>query len=78
MTLIDPESTRELLEALITASSVLGGGMAYVSGFYASQALVQGQPPEVLAQRINEGLAIGFLGVSPISALALIIAVWSR
>ncbi len=77
MATIDPGDARELLNALVTGFSILGGGMAYASGFYASQALVRGQPPEIVAQRVNEGLAIGFMGVSPISAFATIIAVWS-
>lgn len=78
MATIDPSGARELLDALITAFSVLGGGMAYASGFYASQAFIQRQPPEVVARRVNEGLAVGFLGASPISVFAIIIAVWSR
>jgi len=51
--------------------------MAYLSGYYASQALAQEQPSEFVAQRVNEGLVIGFRVASPASIIALIIMVWS-
>jgi hypothetical protein len=73
----DPESARSLLEAVVAAFSVLGGGMAYLSGYYASQALAQGQSAEFVAQRVNEGLALGFRVASPASIIALIIMVWN-
>jgi hypothetical protein len=73
----DPEGTRSLLEGVIAAFSILGGGMAYLSGYYASQALAQGQPPGYVAQRVNEGLALGFRFGAPLSIVALIITVWS-
>lgn len=73
----DPESARSLLEAVVAAFSVLGGGMAYLSGYYASQALAQGQSAELIGQRVNEGLALGFRVSSPASIVALIIMVWS-
>jgi len=56
---------------------VLGGGMAYFSGFAASQALAQGQAPELVAHRVNEGVAEGFELASPLSIVALIIVVWT-
>jgi hypothetical protein len=37
---VDAAAIRELLEAVIAGFSVLGGGMACVSGFYAERALV--------------------------------------
>lgn len=73
----DPNGTREFLEALISAFSVLGGGMAYLSGYYANQALAQDQSPEHLSRRVNEGLALGFRFGSPLSIVALIIMTWS-
>jgi hypothetical protein len=73
----DPESARSLLEAVVAAFSVLGGGMAYLSGYYASQALAQGQSSEFVAQRVNEGLALGFRVASPASVIALIIMAWN-
>lgn len=74
---IDAAGAREFLEAIIAAFSVLGGGMAYFSGFAASQALAQGQSPELVAHRINEGVAEGFELASPLSIVALIIVVWT-
>ena len=66
-----------MLEALFAAFSVLGGYMAYLSGYYASQALAQGSPPDVISQRVNEGLALGFRFAAPLSIVALIIMVWT-
>jgi hypothetical protein len=74
---VEAESVRQLLEAVVAGFSVLGGGMAYFSGFYASQALAQRQTPRVVAQRVNEGLAIGFRDASPVSVFAIIIVAWS-
>ncbi len=74
---VDSESTRGLLEGAIAAFSVLGGCMAYLSGYYASQALAQNQPPECLSQRVNEGLGLGFRFGSSLSIIALMIMMWS-
>ena len=68
---------REFLEGIIAAFSVLGGSMAYCSGFYANQALTQGRLPELLSQRVNEGLGQGFRYGSPLSVVALMIMMWS-
>jgi hypothetical protein len=73
----DAGSTRELLEAMIAAFAVLGGLMAYFSGYLAAQGLAESQPPHVVAQRVNEGIGEGFIkGVLP-AILALIIVVWN-
>jgi hypothetical protein len=77
MALIDPTSARDFLEATVAAFSVLGGVMAYRSGFSAAQALAFGLPPDVLANQINEGIALGFLWGSPPAMGALIIMVWT-
>ena len=78
---VDPSATRELLEAFIAAFSVLGGGMAYTSGFRAAQALAQALAqddlPEVVSHSINEGIGVGFETCSPLSMIALIIMVWT-
>jgi hypothetical protein len=74
---VDSESTRGLLEGVIAAFSVLGGCMAYLSGYYASQALAQGQPPEHLSQQVNEGLGLGFRFGYPLSIFTLMIMMWS-
>jgi hypothetical protein len=73
----DTGSTRELLEAVIAAFAVLGGLMAYFSGYAAATSIAESQPPHVVAQRINEGAGEGFVkGVFP-AILALIIVVWN-
>lgn len=54
---VDP---RELLEATVTAVSILGGAMAYTSGFSASRAMQRRQAADILSQRINEGIGQGF------------------
>ena len=74
---IDSDSVRGLLEAIIAAFSVLGGGMAGFSGFRAAEALNQGQPPEVVAYHINQGIGFGYETFSPLSILALIIMLWT-
>ena len=74
---VDPSPAREILEAFIAAFSVLGGGMAYGSGFRAAQALAQDNPPEVVSHSVNEGIGAGFETFLPLSVVALIIMVWS-
>lgn len=75
--LVDPTEVRQLLEAAIAALSMLGGAMAYLSGFGAAQALRDREPPEVVTQRINEGIGNGFLWGAVLGAMALIIVLWS-
>lgn len=44
---------------------MLGGVMAYFSGFEAYRALAQNESPSTVAHSINEGIGIGFeIGVS--------------
>jgi hypothetical protein len=57
---IDATGIRDLLEAAIAGFSVLGGGMACLSGRQAERALAEGQGPAVVADRINHGIAVGF------------------
>jgi hypothetical protein len=68
---------RELLQAAVTAVSVLGGAMAYTSGHFAASALAERQPPDALSRRINEGIGLGFIAGWPIATVALIIEIWS-
>jgi len=77
MTPIDPATARQFLEAIIAAFSIVGGGIAYASGYYAAQALVRDHSPELVTQRIGEGTGEGFMFVSPLSIVALIIMVWA-
>jgi hypothetical protein len=74
---VDPTNAREFLEAIIGAFSVLGGSMAYFSGDYTTKALALDRPPEIVAQRVNEGIGRGFEVAWPASIIALIIMVWS-
>jgi hypothetical protein len=50
MAIIETGDVRELVESAVTAVSILGGSMAYFSGYVAAQALAEGDPPETLAQ----------------------------
>jgi hypothetical protein len=68
---------RELLNAAVTAVSVLGGSMAYASGYFSSRAMVEGLSPEILGQRVNEALGKGFNLGWPAALAALIIGVWA-
>lgn len=74
---IDAGSARELVEAAVIAVSVLGGAMAYFSGYSARQATTEGQPPDILSQRVNEGLGEGFASGWPTAIVALIIGIWT-
>jgi uncharacterized transporter YbjL len=73
---IDSTGARELLEAAVTAVSILGGAMALTSGYAASQAMAESQAPETLGQRVNEGLGEGFAIGWPLGVLVFIIGAW--
>jgi len=77
MALIDPTDVSNFIEATVTAASILGGVMAYWSGYLTANALASGQPPEIVAQRLNEGIGRGFSWGGPLSAVVLIIGAWS-
>lgn len=77
MAAIEIGGVRELVESAVTAISVMGGAMAYLSGFYAAQALSERSSPEIVSQRVNEGIGIGFLAGSPLAIAALIIEAWA-
>ncbi|HEX9966976.1 MAG TPA: hypothetical protein VGB06_03420 [Solirubrobacterales bacterium] len=77
MTPIDAAAARDFLEAVVAGFSVLGGAMAYSSGFSAAQAVAQNQPADVLAHAINEGIAEGFRWGSQTAVFALMIMVWT-
>ena len=74
--MLEAGAAREFLEAVIAAFAVLGGLMAYFSGFAASNALGQEQPPENVTHGINAGLGVGFDVGVPSAALALMIMGW--
>jgi hypothetical protein len=68
---------RELIEAVVTAVSILGGVMAFGSGFAAAKATSENQRPEILAQRINEALGAGFSSGLPTAMFCLIVLLWT-
>jgi hypothetical protein len=77
VTSVDPNGARELLEAFIAAFAVLGGVMAYFSGFAAYRAIGAGEPAPVAAHSINEGIADGFEAGVPAAIVALMIVGWT-
>jgi len=74
---IDPSVAKQLLEALIAGFAVLGGFMAYTSGFAAQSALEDDASPAELAHRINEGIGNGFATGAPFALVALMIMGWA-
>jgi hypothetical protein len=77
MSIIDPTTAREFLESIVTGFSILGGLMAYFSGYNAHRALARDDLPLAVAQSINEGVGEGFeLGV-PAAIVALMIVGWT-
>lgn len=75
---IDADSVRTLLEAIIAGFAVLGGAMAYFSGFEAFVALRRNQSRTIVAERINRGLGLGFAVGAPFALMALMIMTWTR
>lgn len=76
MSAIDPSAAKDLLEAFIAAFAVLGGVMAYFSGFEAFSALASDQTPDIVTTSVNEGLAQGFAVGVPAGVIALMIMAW--
>jgi hypothetical protein len=77
MLLFEASDVRELLNAAVTAVSILGGAMAHTSGYFASRAVSEKQSSEVLGQRVNEALGRGFDLGWPAAVMALMIGVWT-
>jgi hypothetical protein len=74
---IEAGDIRGLIEAAVTAISVLGGTMAARSGLAASNALSEDQPSSVVSERINEGIGEGFSVGTPMAVVAFIILLWT-
>ena len=74
---VDSASVRALLEAIIAGFAVLGGTMAYFSGFEAFAALLRSSSPTIIAERINQGIGVGFGVGVPAAVIALIIMGWT-
>jgi hypothetical protein len=68
---------RNLIESAVTAISVLGGAMALESGYVADRATSEDQPPQVVAQLVNEGLGKGFSWGLPTATFCLMILLWT-
>jgi hypothetical protein len=64
------------IEGIVTAVSILGGAMAYESGLAAVKAMARSSP-DVLAQRVNEGMGIGFLWGAPLAFVIFIVFIWT-
>jgi hypothetical protein len=77
MVTLDASTVPGLLEAAVTAVSILGGAMAYESGLSAARAVAEEHSREVLGQRVNEGIAKGFVWGWPVSVLVFIIGLWA-
>lgn len=67
----------ELVQSAVTAVSILGGAMAYMSGYNAARALAEEDSPEIASQSINEGLGKGFAVGFPPALLVSIIEAWT-
>lgn len=74
---IDADSVRTLLEAIIAGFAVLGGAMAYFSGFEAFVALRRNQSLTIASERINRGLGMGFAVGAPFARMALMMTAWT-
>lgn len=74
---IESGDANQLIDAAVTAISILGGGMAYCSGYAAARAVSEEQPPDIVSQQVNKGLAEGFSWGWPAAIVALIITVWT-
>lgn len=73
MPLATISNARDVVEVLIGAVSVLGGVMAVTSGRAASKATTAGDEPEVLAFRVNDGLADGFESGLPVAVIVSLV-----
>ena len=71
MSPIDPAGAREFLETLIAGFSVLGGFMAYSSGYAAYRTLAHDESASVVAHSVNEGIGEGFEAGVPAAIAAL-------
>lgn len=70
---VEPSGLAALINALIVGFAVLGGSMAAASGWMVAVAQWTKKAPEVLAERVNRGLAYGFSAGAPLALLASII-----
>ena len=74
---MEPNGLSELVQSAVTAVSILGGAMAYMSGYNATRAIAENDSPETASQRINEALGTGFAAGFPLALLVSIIEAWN-
>lgn len=74
---MDVEALKAMIEATISAASILGGAIAYQTGYAAADAVSRGAPPSILSEEINLGVASGFQWGGPLSAFVLILMGWA-
>jgi hypothetical protein len=74
---IGTEEVRGLIEATVTAVSVLAGAMAWQSGYAAANAMYENQSPRVLAERINRSIGEGFSWGAPTALGVLLFLLWT-
>ncbi|MBS1879203.1 MAG: hypothetical protein JST31_06805 [Actinobacteria bacterium] len=75
MALAAISSFRDLVEVAVTAVSILGGFMAFCSGFESSLSVRAQDAPDRAAHRVNCGLAYGFNFGLPAAGLVAAILV---
>lgn len=73
---LEASDIRVLIEAAVTAVSILGGVMALFSGYAAARAMSRRRAPSVLSQWINEGIGEGFTVGAPLAALIFALFLW--
>jgi len=74
---MDVEALKAMVEAAISAASVLGGAIAYQTGFAAADAVSREASPQTLSEELNVGVAYGFQWGAPLSASVLILMGWT-
>lgn len=74
---LDLDAIRMLIDAAVTGVSMLGGTMAFISGYKGALALAGSERPAVVAQSINEGICRGFIwGLWPAFS-TFIVVLWT-
>lgn len=73
MSPLDLGDARAFLDAVIAAFAVLGGVMAYASGFEAARARLARKTPRVIGDHISVGVANGFIVGAAAALITLIL-----
>lgn len=75
--LFDPDSARQVLDAVVAAFAVFGGTMAYQTGFAAARMQAARESLEATAREINGAMADAFTYGSSLAVATVIIVLWS-